>query len=567
MLQRLKSWFVHAAKRRHSGAGGVRPGQDAVSSEEPNQALPDAVERAAGLARQSADQAGAETSRATVEMQLRSRPDDADLNYRMGLIRMADGDAAGALDFLHLALHYAPDSFSACAARVGALAALGRAAQAPDAYREFLQANPGNPDAAYALALWHHGQGDHELAIDLLRPLVDRPHPRRDACNLLGVILGRELGQLGEGERLLRQALSPDPLWQVALSNLGWILLEKGDYEPGLQLLDAVLARNPGDHETRLMRAYMNLKHGEFGAGWRDYEARLQSSFAVNRPYRFAPWDGTPIRGKTLLISSEQGLGDQIMFASCFDEAIARAERCIIECDPKLHTLFARSFPSACVKAAMPTHSEASWLTQFLPIDRQIPMGSLPGFWRRGWGDFPRHAGYLRAAPERIAYWRTRLDALGPGPKIGLSWRGGVAATRRHLRSIALEEFMPLLQAPAKFVSLQYGDCASDLNRLNREHGVHLPHWQDAIEDYDETAALVCALDLVVSVCTAVIHLTGALGKPVWVLVPAVAEWRYLDRGEALPWYPSARLFRQTQTASGWEDVINRVSQQFFELM
>lgn len=562
VLQNLKRWFARAAKRRHSGVSGACPLQDASSSANTVEPAQGADHLATARLHEPPGQYCADATRAAIETALRSRPDDAGLNYRMGMICLAEGDAAGALDFLHLALHYAPDSFAACAARVKALLSLGRAAEVAEIYREFLRANPGAPEAAYALALWHHGQGKHELAVELLRPLVDRPSPRREALNLLGLILGRELGQLGEGEHLLRRALEQDPFWQAALSNLGWLLLEKGDYQQGLQLLDAALARNPEDHETRLMRAYMNLKHGEFDAGWRDYEARLQSSFAVNPPNRFTQWDGTPIGASTLLISGEQGLGDQIMFASCFGEAIARAGRCVVECDPKLVKLFARSFPAARVQAAAPPGAADSRLLQSLPIDRQILMGSLPRFWRGRWSDFPQHTGYLRAAPERIAYWRARLDALGSGPKIGLSWRGGVAATRRHLRSIDLEEFLPLLRKPVKFVSLQYGDCADDLNALCSKHGLSLPHWRDAIDDYDETAALICALDLVISVCTAVIHLTGALGKPVWVLVPAVAEWRYLDRGEALPWYPSARLYRQTQTGSGWEGVINRVAQE-----
>ena len=194
-------------------------------------------------------------------------------------------------------------------------------------------------------------------------------------------------------------------------------------------------------------------------------------------------------------------------------------------------------------------------------IDLQIPMGSLPGLFRNSWDEFPRHGGYLRADPDRVAYWRARLDALGPGPKIGLSWRGGVAATRRHLRCIELEQLLPVMELPATFVSLQYGDCADDLSRLRLQHGRSLTHWQDALDDYEETAALTCALDLVISVCTAVIHLAGALGRPVWVLVPAIAEWRYMNRGERLPWYPSARLFRQTQPAV-WESAIQRMAEQ-----
>ncbi len=494
-----------------------------------------------------------------LETALSAAPDDADLNYRMGLELLSAGDAAAALDYFHLALHYAPTLFPACAARARALAALQRPADAAAAYREFLRANPGHPDAAYALATWHHGRGEHEEALALLRPLANLRPLRRDACNLLGLILARELGQFAEGERLLRRALEPDPQWPVALSNLGWILMEKGEYARGLELLDAILERDPGDQETRLARGYMELKHGNFDAGWRDFDARHFSRYAAGRTCDLARWDGAPMRERTLLIRSEQGLGDQIMFASCIGEAVARAGHCVVECNPKLVRLFRRSFPGAAVYPEPAAGMDPLWREHAQSVDCEIPIGSLPALFRRRAEQFPRHAGYLRAAPERIAYWRSRLDELGPGPKIGVSWRGGVATTRRHLRSFALDEFLPLLRQPARCVSLQYGDCSGELSALASEHGVVLPHWQDALDDYDETAALVCALDLVVSVCTAVIHLAGALGQPVWVLVPAIAEWRYLDHGETLPWYPGARLFRQAAPGA-WGDLIAAVA-------
>jgi len=496
---------------------------------------------------------------AAVEPAPSAARDDAESNYRDGLALLEQGDAAGALDYFHLALHCAPDFFPACAARARALAALQRPDDAAGAYREFLQANPGHPGAAYALALWHHSRGEHEPALELLRPLADSRPPNRDACNLLGLILGREFGRYAEGEQFLRLALEPDPQWPVALCNLGWILLEKGDYAQGLRLLDTVLAHHPDDQEVRLVRSYMNLKRADFAQGWRDYDARLHSRFAVQRQVRHPQWDGAPIPGKTLLIYGEQGFGDQIMFASCFSDAIALAGRCIIECDPRLVALFRRSFPSASIEASAPAEQPVAAAAHAQSVDCEIPMGNLPGLFRNSWEEFPRHSGYLRAEPKRIAYWRSRLEALGPGPKIGLSWRGGVAATRRHLRSLALEELLPLLRQPAGFVSLQYGDCAGALSQLRKEHGLTLSHWQDALDDYAETAALVCALDLVVSVCTSVIHLTGALGKPVWILVPAVAEWRYLGQGETMPWYPSARLFRQTDSTV-WGAVIQRVA-------
>jgi tetratricopeptide (TPR) repeat protein len=503
-------------------------------------------------------------ARAAIEQALAACPENADLNYRMGLLHLADGDALGALDYFHLALHYAPGLFHACAGRVKALLALGRPDEEGLAYREFLAANPGHPVATYSLAGWYHARGEYEEAADLLRPLAALTPPNREACNFLGLILGREFGRFEESERVLRRALLEDPLWPAGLCNLGWILLEKGDYQQGMKLLDAALEQDPHDNEVRLIRGYMNLKRGEFRQGWRDYAARHRSALAVERPYRFPEWDGAPIPGRRLLIYGEQGLGDQIMFASCFEEAMQRAGPCTIECNPKLVALFARSFPYARIQENVPSGAEPEWLAHEDPFDFQIPMGNLPGFLRHRWEDFPRHGGYLRVAPERVEYWRARLAELGPGPKIGISWRGGVKATRRHMRSLALPQLVPLLRQPARFVSLQYGECAEDLAALGRDHGIALPHWAAALEDYDETAALVAALDLSVSVCTAVIHLAGALGKPVWVLAPAVPEWRYLDRGERLPWYPSARVIRQSLPGH-WQDVIGRVTEELMQ--
>ncbi len=192
-------------------------------------------------------------------------------------------------------------------------------------------------------------------------------------------------------------------------------------------------------------------------------------------------------------------------------------------------------------------------------IDFHVTAGSVPRQFRRSADAFPRHNGYLRPDPGRVQYWRQRLAELGPGPKVGISWRGGMPSTSRGLRSIDLPVWAPLLRSPSiHFVSLQYGDTASELDRLLCDDGIPVHSWREPIDDLDETAALVCALDLVVSVCTAVIHLSGALGRPVWILVPSSAEWRYGAAGEAMPWYPSARLFRQ-RTAGQWEPVLHDV--------
>ena len=168
--------------------------------------------------------------------------------------------------------------------------------------------------------------------------------------------------------------------------------------------------------------------------------------------------------------------------------------------------------------------------------------------------------GYLRADSARLHHWMSRLAALGPGLKVGISWFGGAASTRGADRSTRLAEWSPILrQSACHFVNLQYGNSGDELREISREHGIVIHDWRDAIENYDETAALLQALDLVVSVQTALVHLAGALGKPTWVMLPAACEWRYGEDGESMPWYPALRLVRQSR-AGDWQPVIARIA-------
>jgi hypothetical protein len=188
--------------------------------------------------------------------------------------------------------------------------------------------------------------------------------------------------------------------------------------------------------------------------------------------------------------------------------------------------------------------------------------GSLPGHFRRTAADFPRHDGYLVPDPQRVAWWKRRVGGGSNGPRIGLSWRGGTSQTRTSLRTLRLQELAPLLRIPgASFVSLQYGPSTADeVAALARDHGMPIVHFPEAIADYDETAALVCALDMVVTVCTSLVHLTGALGQKALVLTPAVAEWRYGIAGDDMPWYPSVRLVRQAP-GEPWMEVVERATE------
>jgi ADP-heptose:LPS heptosyltransferase len=202
---------------------------------------------------------------------------------------------------------------------------------------------------------------------------------------------------------------------------------------------------------------------------------------------------------------------------------------------------------------------DKGWLKKAPSIDCQAAIGSLPRHFRGSREDFPRHNGYLFADPTRTAAWRRRLGAGGGELRVGIAWRGGSLRTRQFTRSIPIEQWLPILQRPqVRFFSLQYGDNAGELAQLRRMHNIEISDFGGETADLDELAAAICALDLVISVDNTVVHLAGALGKSVWVLLGCCPEWRYLRQGEEMPWYPSARLFRQ-HSPRDWSRAVDQV--------
>jgi Flp pilus assembly protein TadD len=382
----------------------------------------------------------------------------------------------------------------------------------------------------------------------------------------LGYVLCSELGEYERGRLHIERALQLDPNSKDALCNYTMVLSHFGDYDRAMALCDRLLSETSDMHEARLNRALLLLQLGRFERAWEDYEARkfARCSFSP-RSFPCPEWRGEDLGGKTILVYGEQGLGDEIMFASCFDDISKRAGRCVIECEPRLESLFRRSFPRAVVYAGRQVAATPEWWSNQIQFDFHVPAGSLPRHFRTDRSAFPKHNGYLVPASARVAHWRERLAALGPGLKVGISWRGGKRSTRRDLRSIDLAAWHPLWQCQgARFVNLQYGDTAAECEQFVRDNAVELHTWREAIDNLDETAALIAGLDLVISVCTAVIHLTGAIGRPLWVLVPTCPEWRYLAAGRTMPWYPSARLIRQ-QVAGDWREVLSEVAQRLQE--
>jgi hypothetical protein len=252
-------------------------------------------------------------------------------------------------------------------------------------------------------------------------------------------------------------------------------------------------------------------------------------------------WEGT--RGKRLLIEGEQGIGDEISFASILEDA-ARENTVTLECDKRLEGLFRRSFPDLEVHGTR-FEKRPAW-KHGREWDAHCLIGSLAWHYRNEDADFPGKP-FLVADPERRAQWRVLLDRL-PGLKVGIAWTGGLPSSFRSRRSVTLETLAPILKVPGvSFISLQYQDPSREIAEVREKHGVTVTHWARAAQaqDIDDVAALVAEVDLVICVTTAAVDIAGALGVPCWVMVPGKPHWRYGMSGDSKVWYESVRLFRQ----------------------
>lgn len=366
----------------------------------------------------------------------------------------------------------------------------------------------------------------------------------------------REIGNFEEAHHELSRAEKIAPHVPEIYDNLGQLLQDMGQLTESIEKFETALQINPSFTNAQLHIGISRLLAGDFKRGWVGYETRFKATGVPIPQTNYIKWDNQNLPEGTLHILTEQGLGDEIMFASCIPDVLLKVKNIVVECSPKLMNLFQRSFPTVYVvkKNHLAMHHSKSY-----PNEYAIFIGSLGSFFRREIKDFPAHKGYLIADPYKRNRWREKLLALGPGIKIGIAWSGGTRSTRTTLRSIPLSQWQPLLQTPnSHFISLQYIECKAEIAAVNSHTGITIHHWQEAIDDYDETAALVSELDLIISVQTAIVHLAGSLGKPIWVMVPSCPEWRYLREGTTLPWYPTARLFRQHNRFE-WQDVIAEI--------
>ena len=351
----------------------------------------------------------------------------------------------------------------------------------------------------------------------------------------------REASDWNEGEKCFIKALQFDPNNVDALNNLTQLYVNTGQPLRAINCADKALNLDPKNPDVNFNRSCAQLQLGNWKDGWENFDANLGDiKSRKERTYGTIPrWTG--IKDLTVIAYGEQGLGDEIFFGSCLPDLI-KQNKVIIECDPRLTGLFKRSF-------GVPVYGTRykqgiNWLYDH-DVDASVAMGSLPKYFRQKTEDFPGTP-FLKADPQRRVQWRALLDSIGPKKKVGIAWTGGIKKTGAARRSVTLNEMMPILKQDATFISLQYKNCP-EIVEFERESGVKIHHWPHAMQtnDYDDTAALIAELDLVISVTQAAIHVAGGLGVPCWVLTPKAPMWRYGLSGQTMPWYHSVKLYRQ----------------------
>ncbi|OGU10250.1 MAG: hypothetical protein A2075_21610 [Geobacteraceae bacterium GWC2_58_44] len=436
--------------------------------------------------------------------------------------------------------------------REGFRRALGlhRAGKLPEAallYRSLIAAGePCAVDARINLGAILDQEGRHEEALGEYRQALELGEGNPLALNNMGNSL-MKLGRFGEAAQRFRLALLQSPECLEARLALGAALQRGGDAPGAIACFRDMLQLDPSCAEAHWNLSLALLLSGAFREGWQEYQWRWRrdSFTSPGRGFREPLWDGAPLAGRRLLVHAEQGFGDTIQFIRYLPMLAAAGGTVLAECQSASLRPLLERIPG--VGAVFVMGEELP------PFDLQVPLLSLPHLFGTTLENLPARVPYLSADPERLAAWRQRMGALD-GVRVGLAWAGKPVPD--PFRSSTLEALAPLGGIPGvTFYCLQLGEGAAGAGAP----GLELVDLTAEISDFGDTAALISHLDLVISVDTSVAHLAGALGKPVWLLLPKAGDWRWLLEREDSPWYPSMRIFRQERQGE-WGSVVERLS-------
>jgi tetratricopeptide (TPR) repeat protein len=485
---------------------------------------------------------------------LQHRPRDFDALHLLGIINSRRHRTVEALRFLAEALKANPGSTDAMSNLGLALHVTGRFDEAIAYYRHALHLVPDHPENLYNLgnSLLELGRIDEALA-SYETVLAIAPEHVGALVNKGNTLL--RFNQPVAAKASYDAALALMPGHPQILTNRGHALRRLDRPAEALADLGAAVAAAPEFAEAHFEAAMAHLALGDFAAGWKAYEWRWKTAAFTRyrRPFQTPPWLGKePVSGKTILLHAEQGFGDTIQFIRYAPLLAGQGARVICEVQPELLPLLSQLPDITGIARGEPLPA----------FDMHCPLLSLPLAFATQADTIPAAIPDLAAPPERVALWRDRLQS--GRPRAGFVWSGSPSHKNDSNRSIALSCLAALFDNPAlRCFSLQ-----GELRTGDRETLAGLP---DLIElgsgfrDFADTAAVISLLDVVVSVDTAVAHLAGALGKPVLILLPHAADFRWMTGRDDTPWYPTAKLFRQPAFGD-WDSVIMRVREELGRL-
>jgi tetratricopeptide (TPR) repeat protein len=492
--------------------------------------------------------------------------DGMNVAYQSGLKLSSQGRHGEAIAHFEQALALQPDDPKVLFALGNTASQLGQPNLAEQFFRRVLTQDPCRTEAIVNLSNLLRANGQFDAAIALLIPAIAR-EPKAAELHLTLGSAWRERGDLDRAKLHYQAALIARPDYALALANLADLLCDEGQRDVARTLYDKAIKVEPGNAQVRLNRAILHFLNGDLKEGWRDYAARVDIPGkvpAIAGEQRLAPWNGENLKKKRLLVRSEQGVGDQILFASVIPDLRTRADAdggsVILECEPRLETLFARSFPGVTVKpAALRTLNgvavaDYGWLKSVGGVNAATLMGALPRYLRGGMEDFPKPHVFLAPDAEETARWK---ESFAPGA-IGICWRSGKLGGHRSIGFAPLESWGAFLRdTDATFVCVQYDARPEEIAELEAISGKKLivPQGIDQKNELDRAAALMAGLSLVVSAPTAVACLAAAVGTRTLKLLYGLS-WTAMGRDHE-PFLPACQCV-MPRRAGDWADVFDQ---------
>lgn len=481
---------------------------------------------------------------------LHQQPDQANALYFLGLLAHQTGDVAGAIAHYQRAIVAQPDYGDAHNNLGAALQQQGKLELAVVHYQKALRLNPNNPNAQINLGTVLQQQGKLELAISryekALRLQPDLPEAHRN--------LGHARKQQGNLELAIvhyRRALELAPTSPEAYQDLADALQEQGQFEAALALYDRAIAQHPQHVKLRGGRIRTLLISGNLQAGFAEYDPWRLNLASQPRQFTQPVWDGSTLQGKSILLYTEAGagFGDIIQFVRYVPLVAQRGGRVRVECqEPLLRLLRRLEGVERVVMTGQPVDFEV-----------QASLLSLPSLFATTLNTIPARVPYL-VASKRPSFVLAAPETAQL--KVGLVWGGNPEHLQDQARSCPLAALLTCLRNPkVAFYSLQKGPHQADLTKISAMQRQDIPvqDLSDRLGDFADTATAIAQLDLVISVDTAVAHLAGAMGKPVWILLSCAADWRWLMGRQDSPWYPTVRLFRQSRRHD-WTEVCDQIA-------